>query len=92
MLCVRWEEFLINNLFFIFIGMQGIIKVLKNGFGFIKSDETPNDVFFHSNNLEWVEFDSLEEWNTVSFEIGDGKNWKKQWVNVQLVETEGEEA
>jgi cold shock CspA family protein len=32
--------------------MIGTIKVLKNGFGFIKSDEVAEDVFFHSNNLE----------------------------------------
>lgn len=66
--------------------MKGTIKVLKNGFGFIKSSESADDVFFHSNNLEWVSFDELEEGNTVSFEIGDGKNGKKQWINVKLVD------
>ena len=35
--------------------MKGTIKVLKNGFGFIKSDEVDADVFFHANNLEGVE-------------------------------------
>ena len=64
--------------------MIGTIKVLKNGFGFIKSDEVSEDVFFHSNNLEWVSFDELNEWDSLSFEIGDWKNWKKQWVNVTL--------
>lgn len=62
--------------------MQGTIKVLKEGFGFIKTDG--NDVFFHANNLQWVEFDDLAEGNEVEFEIGEGKNGKKQAVNVTL--------
>jgi cold shock CspA family protein len=41
--------------------MKGTIKVIKNGFGFIKSDEVENDVFFHANNLEGVEFNDLAE-------------------------------
>ena len=64
--------------------MIGIIKVLKDGFGFIKSDEVTDDVFFHANNLVWVWFDELENWQKVSFEIGEWKNWKKQWINVTL--------
>jgi cold shock CspA family protein len=32
--------------------MKGTIKVLKAGFGFIKSEETSKDIFFHANNLE----------------------------------------
>lgn len=62
--------------------MQGTIKVLKEGFGFIKTDG--NDVFFHANNLQWVDFDDLSEGNEVNFEIGEGKNGKKQAMNVTL--------
>lgn len=65
--------------------MIGTIKVLKDGFGFIKSDESSTDVFFHANNLVWVEFANLEEGLEVSFEIWEWKNWKKQWINVKLV-------
>jgi cold shock protein len=66
--------------------MKGTIKVLKQGFGFIKSEEASNDVFFHSNNLEGVEFDNLSEGQTLEFEIGEGKNGKEQAINVTLVQ------
>ena len=64
--------------------MKGSIKVLKTGFGFIKSDEVENDVFFHANNLVWIAFDELTEWQTVSFEIGEWKNWKQQAIDVKV--------
>lgn len=65
--------------------MIGTIKVLKEGFGFIKSEDVSSDVFFHANSLEGVSFNDLEQGNQVSFEIGDGKNGKKQWINIKLV-------
>jgi cold shock protein len=64
--------------------MKGIIKVLKEGFGFIKGEGEGGDVFFHANNLEGVAFNDLQEGMELSFEIGDGKNGKKQAVNVQV--------
>jgi CspA family cold shock protein len=66
--------------------MIGIIKVLKEGFGFIKSEENEGDVFFHANNLEGVDFDDLNEGDTLSFEIGEGKNGKQQANDVTKVE------
>jgi len=64
---------------------QGTIKMLKNGFGFIKTDE--GDVFFHANNLsEGVEYDSLKEGDTLSFEMGEGRDGKAQAVEIELVE------
>ncbi len=66
--------------------MQGIIKVLKDGYGFIKVEEGNGDVFFHANNLVGVEYDDLEEGNTVSFEMGEGRNGKEQAVDVELME------
>jgi cold shock protein len=68
--------------------MIGIIKVLKEGFGFIKSEENEGDVFFHANNLIDVNFDDLNEGDTLSFEIGEGKNGKQQANEVTLVTTE----
>jgi len=63
--------------------MKGNVKVLKDGFGFIKVDGK-DDVFFHANNLEWVDFNSLNEGDTLEFNIGEGRNGKKQAVNVTL--------
>jgi CspA family cold shock protein len=68
--------------------MIGIIKVLKEGFGFITSEENKGDVFFHANNLEGVEFDALNEGDTLEFNIGEGKNGKQQATEVTLVEAQ----
>jgi CspA family cold shock protein len=65
--------------------MTGTIKVLKEGFGFITVDGQ-DDVFFHANNLEGVDFNDLQEGQTLSFEIGEGRNGKQQAVNVTLVD------
>ena len=63
---------------------EGIIKVLKDGYGFIKTEN--GDVFFHANNLVNCEYDNLEEGMTLSFELGEGRNGKEQAMEVQLVE------
>jgi CspA family cold shock protein len=65
--------------------MIGTIKVLKEGFGFITSEENKGDVFFHANNLEGVEFDDLNEGDSLEFNIGEGKNGKQQATEVTLV-------
>ena len=70
--------------------MEGIIKVLKNGFGFL-TVEGQDDVFFHAKSLEeGVEFEALREGMTLSFEIGEGNNGKSQAINVNLVEGSAE--
>jgi len=64
---------------------EGVIKMLKNGFGFIKTET--GDIFFHANNLvEGVEYDDLEEGMTLRFELGEGRDGKEQAVNIELVE------
>ena len=64
--------------------MKGTIKVLKEGFGFITSDETQGDTFFHANNLENTEFNELRVGDTLEFEIGEGNNGKQQALNVSV--------
>lgn len=46
-------------------------KVADKGFGFIKRDGQEKDLFFHSNELQNVSFDELQEGDKVSFEVGD---------------------
>lgn len=49
--------------------MQGTIKKLTDkNFGFI-AQEGADDLFFHANNLDGVEFSQLAEGDSVSFEV-----------------------
>jgi len=51
---------------------EGTIAGLTDkGFGFIKIEGAEKDLFFHSNELVDVEFDSLRVGDTVRFEIGE---------------------
>lgn len=51
---------------------QGIVaKKTDKGFGFIKSEGQEKDLFFHSNELQNISFDELQEGDAVSFEVGD---------------------
>lgn len=65
--------------------MKGTIKVLKDGFGFITSEEAKGDTCFHANNLENCEFNNLNVGDELEFEIGEGNNGKQQAINVTAV-------
>ena len=73
--------------------MVGTIKKLMDkGFWFIESADLVNekiqwDLFFHFSSLEWWidSFDTLKEWQKVSFEISKRKDWKSQAVNVSVL-------
>lgn len=45
---------------------------MDKGYGFIKVDGEAKDLFFHSNELQGVDFDSLKENDEVEFEIANG--------------------
>lgn len=52
---------------------QGTIKRLTDrGFGFIQIEGEDKDLFFHSNELEGVEFNDLKEGDMVQFEVTQG--------------------
>ena len=52
---------------------QGTIAGLTDkGFGFIKIEGQEKDLFFHSNELIGVEFDSLRVGDKVTFEMAEG--------------------
>ena len=65
--------------------LKGTIRRLTDrGFGFIKTgDET--DIFFHRNDLEGVEFNSLSEGQEVEFEKGQGRDGRPRAVKVKLI-------
>ena len=67
---------------------KGTIKKLTDrGFGFIKTEQE-GDLFFHSNDLEGVEFSSLSEGQEVEFEKGQGRGDRPAAVKVRLTETQ----
>jgi len=53
--------------------MTGTVKKkMDKGFGFISRDGEQKDLFFHSNDLQGVTFDELQEGDTVNFEVVNG--------------------
>ena len=66
---------------------KGTIRrlITDRGFGFIKTEEE-QDLFFHRNDLEGVEFNSLSEGQEVEFEKGQGRDGRPQAVKVRLAQ------
>ena len=67
---------------------KGTIRrlVTDRGFGFIKTEEE-TDLFFHRNDLEGVEFNSLTEGQEVEFDMGKGRDGRTQAVKVRLAQS-----
>ncbi len=63
-----------------------IRRLMERGYGFIKTEEE-EDLFFHRNDLEGVEFASLSEGQEVEFEKGQGRDGRPQAVKVKLAES-----
>jgi len=70
--------------------MKGIIKALREGFGFVTMEGSDKDMFFHANNLVDVEFNDLQMGQTLSYELGEGRDGRQQAIDVRLVEGEEE--
>ncbi len=68
-----------------------IRRLMDRGYGFI-TIEQEEDLFFHSNSLEGVEFNSLSEGQEVEFEKGQGRDGRPAAVKVRLAETQVEDA
>lgn len=66
---------------------KGTIKTLvtDRGFGFIQQ-ESGEDLFFHRNDLEEVDYNSLTEGQQVEFEKGAGRDNRPQAIKVRLAE------
>ena len=64
-----------------------IRRLMDRGFGFIKTEQD-EDLFFHRNDLEGVEFNSLTEGQEVEFEKGQGRDGRSQAVKVKLAQPE----
>ena len=66
-----------------------IKKIMDRGYGFIKTEQG-EDLFFHGNDVEGVEFNSLNEGQEVEFEKGQGRDGRPKAVNVKLAEAQAE--
>ncbi len=67
---------------------KGTIKTLMDrGYGFIKMEQE-GDLFFHRNDLEGVEFNSLTEGQEVEFEKGQGRDSRPKANKVRLAGTQ----
>ncbi len=64
-----------------------IRRLMDRGYGFIKTEEE-EDIFFHRNDIEGVEFANLSEGQEVEFEKGQGRDGRPQAVKVKLVQPE----
>lgn len=70
---------------------KGTIKrLMDRGFGFIKSEDQKEDIFFHRNDLQGVQFNDLREGLEVEFEMALGRNNRQQAINVRPSQPEGE--
>ncbi|MBL4644757.1 MAG: cold shock domain-containing protein [Candidatus Pacebacteria bacterium] len=58
-----------------------IARIMDKGYGFIKVEGNDKDLFFHSNELQNVAFDDLQEGDSVEFEVTEGEKGP-QAVNV----------
>lgn len=61
-----------------------IARLMDKGFGFISIEGQDKDLFFHMNELQNVDFDSLQEGDAVEFEVVDGEKGPSA-VNVSKV-------
>lgn len=63
---------------------KGTIKKLisDKGFGFVKTEEG-KELFFHRNDLQGLDFNSLREGQEVEFEAGTGRDGRPQAVKVK---------
>jgi len=54
--------------------MNGTVKSKTDrGFGFIARDGEEKDLFFHSNDLDGITFEELQEGAAVTFDVVDGE-------------------
>jgi CspA family cold shock protein len=62
---------------------------MDRGYGFIKTEEE-EDLFFHRNDIEGVEFTSLSEGQEVEFEKSQGRDGRPKAVKVRLAQPKSE--
>jgi len=70
--------------------LKGTIRrLMDRGYGFIKTEQE-EDLFFHRNELQDVQFADLREGQEVEFEVGKGRDGRQQAVKVRLAQPKSE--
>ena len=60
--------------------LKGTVRrLMDRGYGFIKTEQEEN-LFFHRNELQDVQFADLREGQEVEFEMGKGRDGRQQAV------------
>ena len=67
-----------------------IARLTDRGFGFIAREGEDKDLFFHSNDLQDVQFNDLREGDEVSFEVVEGQKGLNA-TNITRAEVGGSE-
>jgi CspA family cold shock protein len=57
----------------------------QKGYGFIKPDDGPNDVFVHISAVERSGIGNLQEGQKISFDIETGRQGKPSAVNLKNI-------
>jgi cold shock CspA family protein len=66
-------------------------KIVDDSYGFIKGEgEGEGDLFFHYNDLQGVQFESLMQGQEVEFEVGRRRDGRPQAINVRLAQAKAE--
>jgi len=66
--------------------LNGTIKFLKNGYGFLTDTASNEDYFFHASGLEeGVLYENLSTGDEVTFELAPSKRGGQMAVNVVVV-------
>ena len=70
---------------------KGTIRrlITDRGFGVITTEQG-EDLFFHRNELEGVDYDSLREGQQVEFEVGRGSDGRLQAARARLAPPKAE--
>jgi len=68
---------------------KGTIRrlITDRGYGFIKT-ERGEDLFFHRNELQGVDYNSLREGQQVEFKVGQVRTSRPEAVRVKLAQPE----
>lgn len=71
---------------------KGTIRqlIVDRGFGVIRR-ERGEDLFFHRNQLQGVDFNSLREGQQVEFEVRQDPSGRPHAMRVRLAQTKGEQ-